>query len=146
MKNVLGLMVSESICSSKVAEIFWFCGTQVAPATRLTAITYGAEVSVVGRVVNEKSKGEVRGGSESTNLIDCVVVNCAGSTRDQKGTRVDACRIHGLAEHHSNLTVSAHSVTLGDYHHYCGSVGNDRSWWVRNTATGNKKSQYQKGG
>src|SRR4029077_1878296 len=35
--------------------------TQVAPATRLTAITYGADVSVVARVVKEKSKGAPRG-------------------------------------------------------------------------------------
>src|ERR1035438_4196500 len=73
MKNVLGLMVSESICSSKVAEIFWFCGTQVAPATRLTAITYGAEVSVVGRVVNEKSKG-VASGVPLKSLAPTVIV------------------------------------------------------------------------
>src|ERR1035438_5365295 len=73
MKNVLGLMVSESICSSKVAEIFWFCGTQVAPATRLTAITYGAEVSVVGRAVNEKSKG-VASGVPLESLAPTVIV------------------------------------------------------------------------
>src|SRR5579863_4635510 len=61
MKNVLGLMVSESICSSNVTRIVWFSGTQVAPATRLTATIFGAEVSLVARVVKEKLKGAASG-------------------------------------------------------------------------------------
>src|SRR5450631_3935690 len=61
MKNVLGLMVSESICSSKVTLIFWSSGTQVVPAARLTATMVGGEVSVVARVVKEKPKGAASG-------------------------------------------------------------------------------------
>src|SRR5579864_5995878 len=61
MKNVLGLMVSESICSSKVTLIFWSRGTHVAPAARLMATISGGEVSLVARVVKEKSNGAARG-------------------------------------------------------------------------------------
>src|SRR6478609_4493125 len=53
MKNVPGLMVSESICSSNA--------TQVAPAATLTATTSGGEVSLVARVVKEKLKGAASG-------------------------------------------------------------------------------------
>src|SRR6478672_9128599 len=61
IKNVLGLMVSESICSSKVTLIFWSCGTHVAPAATLTAKISGGDVSLVVRVVNEKLNGAANG-------------------------------------------------------------------------------------
>ncbi len=71
-KNVLGLMVSESICSSNVTEIFWSCGTQVAPATRLTA------QSVRGRSVagcaGSKREIEGRGQRSSAHVLGPTVM------------------------------------------------------------------------
>src|SRR5580765_422247 len=61
MKNVLGLMVSESICSSNVTLIFWSCGTHVAPAATLMAKIFGGDVSFVVRVINEKLDGAADG-------------------------------------------------------------------------------------
>src|SRR5579864_6750845 len=61
MENVLGLRVSESICSSKVTMIFWASGTQVAFAATLMTTMPGGEVSKVAREVKEKSKGAASG-------------------------------------------------------------------------------------
>ena len=88
IKNVLGLMVSESICSSKVTLIFWSSGTHVAPAATLMATMSGGEVSVVARVVKEKLKGAAKRSSAYVSGSSCnMALNMALAARSAEGLK-----------------------------------------------------------
>ena len=164
----LGLMVSESICSSKVTTIFWFCGTQVAPATRLTAITYGAEVSLVARVVKEKSKGAASGvplmslaptvmlalylvlgaksgeGLKLANHVGGIVSDCTSSRlQPEKVLELMLAGSMGWLNTTAISRLVPTPLLCGTTIDTAGPLRGSR--WLGNATTANEKSRYQKG-